>query len=117
MTQVPVTQITVDQLFAQNGYKTVDVLTIDTEGHDPTVLEGASKALQNGMVRFLVFEVHQDLANTAWSKTPLHVVLQKLNAWQYDCYFAGNDGKLHRLSGVWNAQMESQYHPLGWSNV
>jgi len=115
--QVPVVQVTVDGLIAQRGFKTVDVLTVDTEGHDPTVLKGAENALRNGTVRLLVFEVHQDLTNTVWAKTPLHVVLQQLGSWQYDCYFSGNDGKLHRLSGVWNADMESKYHPLMWSNV
>merc|ERR1719160_878602 len=115
--QVPVPQVTVDQLLTKHGFKTVDVLTIDTEGHDPLVIQGAATAFRNGMVRFLVFEVHQDLVNTAWAKTPLNTVLQSFEAWQYDCYLTDNAGKLHRLSGVWNAEMEKKYYPIGWSNV
>lgn len=114
---VPVAQVTVDQLMEQRGFKTVDVLTIDTEGHDPSVIKGAETTLKYGKVRLLVFEVHQDLANTAWATTPLIAVLQKLDSWQYDCYLPDNGGKVHRLTGVWNEEMESKYRPMGWSNV
>jgi len=115
--KVPVDQVTVDQLFAQHAFKTVDVLTIDTEGHDPTVIKGAEKALQKGLVRFLVFEVHQDLKDTSWATTSLYAVLQTLGSWDYDCYLTDNGGKLHRLTDTWNAEVEKKYHPLGWSNV
>merc|ERR1719174_2933080 len=74
--EVPVHQVTVDQLLAKRGFRNVDVLTIDTEGHDPTVIKGAEEALQKGLVRFLVFEVHQDLKDTSWATTSLYAVLQ-----------------------------------------
>lgn len=108
---------TVDQLLAQNDVKTVDVLTVDTEGHDPDVLKGATTSLKKGKVRVLLFEVHQDLTKTAWGTTALHAVLHDLDAWQYDCYLTDRNGSLHHLNGVWNAQVEKKYYPLGWSNV
>jgi len=115
--EVPVNQVTVDQLFAKRGFKNVDVLTIDTEGHDPSVIKGAEQALKKGLVRFLIFEVHQDLKDTSWATTSLYSILQNLDSWQYDCYLTDNGGKLHRLTGKWNAEVEKKYHPLLWSNV
>jgi len=114
---VSVPLITVDQLLADYGLKTVDVMTIDTEGHDPSVIKGAETALRNGMVRLLIFEIHQDLKETPWATTSLHSVLQTLASWQYVCYWTDNHGPLHRLSGFWTAEMESKFHPVGWGNV
>eukprot|EP01047_Picozoa_sp_COSAG01_P027812 COSAG01_NODE_1848_length_9066_cov_6.023754_11_plen_129_part_00 len=41
---VPVQTTSVDALIASYGFDRIDVLSIDTEGHDPAVLRGARKA-------------------------------------------------------------------------
>ena len=45
---VQVNVTTVDLLMDKYGHRRVDVLTIDTEGWDPSVLEGASNVLRTG---------------------------------------------------------------------
>lgn len=114
---VPVRQTTVDLLLKEHQLSKVDILTIDTEGHDPAVLRGAQGALSEGRVRFLVFEVHQDLKNTTWASTSLLGEIQRLDSWQFDCYWAGNNGKVNRITGCWTAELEAKHRPIGWSNV
>lgn len=51
---VPMT--TVDAYMASAGIDAVDVLKIDTEGHELPVLHGARHALESGVVRFVLAE-------------------------------------------------------------
>lgn len=113
--QVEVT--TVDKLVEDRNLDHVDVLTIDTEGHDPAVLQGARKTLREKGVGLLVFEVHQDIKGTPWSKTTLHSVVEELASLNFDCYWARNDGHLKLLTGCWTAEREAKVSPIGWSNV
>lgn len=62
--------LTVDQIvrdldrsdsFQANGIQhsnMVDLLLIDTEGHDPLVIQGAKDLLQEGRIRCIMFEYH-----------------------------------------------------------
>eukprot|EP00242_Pyramimonas_sp_CCMP2087_P007296 CAMPEP_0198207248 /NCGR_PEP_ID=MMETSP1445-20131203/10725_1 /TAXON_ID=36898 /ORGANISM="Pyramimonas sp., Strain CCMP2087" /LENGTH=302 /DNA_ID=CAMNT_0043880219 /DNA_START=510 /DNA_END=1415 /DNA_ORIENTATION=- len=56
MTLVP-TQ-TVDKYVQLKELKKVDILLIDTEGHDAKVLKGAISTLESGSVRYVEFEYH-----------------------------------------------------------
>jgi FkbM family methyltransferase len=47
---------TVDLFMAEKGIETIDFLKIDTEGFDFNVLQGASKALQQGRIDIIQFE-------------------------------------------------------------
>jgi len=114
---VDVKMVTVDELMEQHGLTSLDVLTIDTEGADPSVIQGASKVLSGGHVRYLVFEVHQDLGGTAWSTTSLLSQIELLDGMNFDCYWATNDGHLSRLTGCWDELQEAKHHPVRWSNV
>lgn len=48
---------TVDEWSRGNAIDSIDVLKIDTEGHDLEVLAGASGLLEKGVIRFVVAEV------------------------------------------------------------
>lgn len=49
---------TIDKWLYEEGIETLDVLAIDTEGHDPEVLRGADKLLRRRGVKILEFERH-----------------------------------------------------------
>lgn len=109
-TQVPVQ--TVDGILSQLDIQRVDILTIDTEGADPAVLKGAATALKS--VRYLEFEVHRDMLGTSWHDTTLQSVVKSLDAQEFECYWAGNDGKLQMLNlGCW----QDEWEKTGWSNA
>jgi len=110
---------TVDEIVAglrtSLGEVQVDVLTVDTEGFDPIVLWGAASTLR--AVRFLVFEVQQRKARSAWNSTSLQSVVAYLDSLGLDCYWAGNDSTLQRITGCLTAAEESELRPIFWSNV
>jgi len=110
-----ITMTTVDKLVASRGISRVDVLTVDTEGHDPAVLRGAKQTLLN--TRFLQFEVHEDFSATEWGKTTLLNVLNELSSASFDCYWPSNSGGLYKLTGCWTSVHQVQHQPIGWSNV
>ena len=102
--RVPVPLKTVDQIKSELGLPRVDVLTIDTEGADPAVLEGAAEALATA--RYLEFEVHRDFHTTVWGNTSLKSVVGKLDLQGFDCFWAGNNGKLLSLNSCWRDSFE-----------
>ncbi|CAE7265399.1 unnamed protein product [Symbiodinium natans] len=112
---VEINVTSVDTLMASRGLSRVDVLSVDTEGHDPLVLVGASKALKT--VRLLFFEVHQDLTGSPWSRTSLLSVAETLDDFDLDCFWAGNNGKLQKITGCWTMQDESTHSPIPWANI
>jgi FkbM family methyltransferase len=114
---VSVKKTTVDALLKEEGLTKVDVLTIDTEGHDPAALKGADGLLKAGNVRFIIFEVHQDIEASIWEKSPLIDEVARLEKYGYDCYFAANTGNVGKLTGCWTEEFEKAYYPVGWSNV
>jgi len=95
---------------AQGAPLTVDVLAIDAEGHDPEVLKGAEGLLSRGGARILEFEYHH---LREWGVTSLQSVLQRLDAWGYDCFLLQRKGRVLRLTGCWH----SSYEFKAWSNV
>jgi FkbM family methyltransferase len=89
---------------------TIDHLSIDTEGNDMRVLYGAMRLLAGKRVRFLQFEYH---SVNHWAHTDLSDVIDVLDQLGYDCYFAGIQGQLWRVTGCWH----DSYHKKAWSNV
>merc|ERR1719436_90274 len=108
---------TVDALLSERNIKKVDVLTIDTEGYDSAVIQGAKETLRYRGVRYLTFEVHQDLSGTPWYNTTLFSVIDFLSEEQFDCYWAGNDGHLRLITGCLEMRQEADVGRIGWSNV
>eukprot|EP01041_Mallomonas_annulata_P005844 gene5844-11804_t len=87
----------------------IDILFVDTEGYDFSVIAGASESLHQGLIRMLVFEYHRV---GQWNSTSLHNVVHDLANMNYDCYFEGQ-GRLWKLTGCWS----SAYEIRKWSNV
>jgi len=106
-TQVPVK--TVDTIMESLGLHRADILSIDTEGYDAEVLRGAKLTLAN--VRYVEFEVHRDLA--PWSSTSLKSVANDLDQQGFDCFWAGNNGKLTNIKKCWSDDFENGM----WANA
>jgi FkbM family methyltransferase len=100
---------TVDTIVDELGLHDVDILLIDTEGYDAEVLKGAKRTLAK--VRYLEFEVHRDLA--PWSSTSLRSVVSGLDEQGFDCYWAGNHGKLTAINECWSDDFEKGM----WANA
>ncbi len=109
--RVPVSVTTVDAEFQKHGWGHVDLLSIDTEGNDaPVLLHGARGVLSAQKVDVLGFEYH---AVGAWRTERLEVLAAQLDAWGYDCWFAGKTGTW-RITGCWDARFEFRANSRVW---
>ena len=86
----------------------VDVLSIDTEGNDPLVLQGARRTLAD-KVGYVEFEYHRV---GAWATTKLSSVIQDLDGLGFVCYWIGV-GKLWRITGCFHPSYDVPH----WSNI
>lgn len=102
---------TVDEIVSDYNLPRVDILSIDTEGWDSDVLLGSVKTLPS--VRYVEFEVHRDFKNSPWSKTTVKAVTDNLDNMGFDCFWAGNNGKLLSIQACYTEKMEAGH----WSNV
>lgn len=95
---------------SNHTFSKVDVLMIDTEGHDDLVIRGAKHLLKHGAIRAVIFEYHY---LGLWNETRLEITIRDLDLYGYDCYFEGQN-KLWYITGTcWNSLYE--FHQ--WSNV
>lgn len=92
---------------------TVDILTIDTEGNDPDTIFGAKHLLSK--TRYLEFEVHRDLAGTAWGRHTLKSVINFLDELSFDCFWVNGKSGLFQITNCWSPLYEEEAHT--WSNV
>ncbi len=74
-----------DDFAKEHEIKTIDILKIDTEGHELNVLKGAVKLLQDKRINYLLCEVSLSNKNTVNSK--LEVLIEFLETYNY--YFVG----------------------------
>jgi len=102
--------VTVDSLVRQNQLSKVDMLSIDTEGHDAAVLRGAATALSQKMVRVVEFEYH---AVGLWAVEKLGSTIDKMRRWGYECFWQSNWGELSPFLH----QCRDLYEFRRWSNV
>eukprot|EP00931_Biecheleriopsis_adriatica_P113685 TRINITY_DN8884_c0_g1_i1.p1 TRINITY_DN8884_c0_g1~~TRINITY_DN8884_c0_g1_i1.p1 ORF type:complete len:358 (-),score=44.60 TRINITY_DN8884_c0_g1_i1:55-1128(-) len=109
--QSPVRLSTVDKVMAELKLPRLDILTIDTEGHDPAVLLGAAAAMRK--IRYLEFEVHRDFTSQVWGTTTLKSVVDQLYYAGFDCYWSGNSGDLISINRCWDDSFENAH----WSNA
>mmetsp|Transcript_66651 Transcript_66651/g.126964 ORF Transcript_66651/g.126964 Transcript_66651/m.126964 type:complete len:425 (+) Transcript_66651:74-1348(+) len=100
---------TVDSILQELAVEDADILLIDTEGYDAEVLKGAKRTLAK--VRYLEFEVHRDIK--PWSSVSLKSVVTDLDQQGFDCYWAGNNGKLTDIKNCWSDLFERGM----WSNA
>ena len=111
-----VPQLTVDALLRQEAVHDVDLLTIDTEGHDALVLEGAAETLAARRVKVLEFEYSGAgmWKNGGPKHRTLKATLERLHRLRYECFWAGKDGHVAPASGpFWCDAFE--FHE--WSNL
>ena len=107
----PIPMVTVDALttmFPSPHTRIVDVLSIDTEGHDALVLQGAMQGIQKRRFRVIEFEYH---GIGLWRNTSLNDTLIALKRHKYSCYWQGNNGILSR------ARTSCNYEFKKWSNL
>lgn len=88
----------------------VDILHIDTEGHDAEVLKSAKHLIQSHKIRAVIFEYH---AYMPWGKTMLKEVLPTITAHHMECYFMGQN----KLWPISNTCWHDRYEIHNWSNV
>jgi FkbM family methyltransferase len=111
-----VPQLTVDALLREEAVHDVDLLTIDTEGHDALVLEGATETLAAQRVQVIEFEYS---SGGLWKKgepnhRTLKATLARLHRARYECFWAGTNGHVAPASGrFWCDAFE--FHE--WSNL
>ncbi len=77
--------VTLDGFLEAEGISTVDLLKVDTEGHDLEVLKGATRALSEGRIRAIQVEV--GFGQGAAELPRLGDFVRFLN--RFDCYLLG----------------------------
>ena len=105
---VRITQVTVDHVMNTNRLQKIDILSIDTEGHDDAVIRGADVALSAQKIRVLEFEYH---ATGLWAERSIHNTIDYLKSRKYTCFWAGAQGELSPFLDGCN------YDFKRWSNV
>lgn len=84
----------------------LDSLHIDVEGHDPSVLKGASNTLKSGRVAVVEFEYND---RGTWSGTSLKAVVDELDGYGMDCYRLSGSPRTWALSGcAWNETFDGR---------
>jgi hypothetical protein len=89
----------------------IDVLMIDTEGNDYSVLKGSHLLLKARSIRVVIFEYHN---YSPWKYQRLEDAKNEMDIYGYDCYFQGR-ARLWKITGVncWSNEYEFHF----WSNV
>ena len=105
----------VDAYMANRSLPQLDALFVDTEGYDPAVLAGSARLLTQGKIRYVEFEVHEDLDGTPWAESPMTGVVAELDEHGYSCYWMGQS-MLTKITGCTHG-LEPLYDSAGWSNV
>lgn len=102
--------LTVDRVLEREGFEHVDIIKIDTEGHDPNVLEGAKQTISDSKATLILFEY-----NKMWPKsTTLEmIVTQMMEPHGYVCYLEGKTVLVKLNFGCWTSALEIRQ----WSNV
>ena len=107
----PIPMITIDSITTMlpaPDTDVVDILSIDTEGHDALVLQGATTGISRHAFRVIEFEYH---GVGAWAKTSLNATVSTLMKHNYRCYWQGNKGVLKRFRTSCNYEFKK------WSNL
>lgn len=77
---------TVDTFVKDYEIGKVDIMKIDTEGFDATVIQGAMEVLSTGKIGLLSFEYHEV---GVWHEYSLRQTVERLDGLDYVCYFDG----------------------------
>ena len=107
--------VALDDYIRDNGIRQIDMLSIDTEGFDGLVIEGARAAFAKGLVRVVEFEF-----SNMWFRhgRSLRRTIDLLHASQCECWWQGNNGCLAPLSApCWSDAFDGTVPDPGFSNV
>ena len=108
---IEITMVSVDQLVAERKLDSVDLLSIDTEGHDAPVLRGSAKTLEKRIAKIVEFEYH---GVGAWATgEKLGDVISMMRRYRYTCFWQSNGGQLSPFF----PQCAAVYEFGMWSNV
>ena len=123
-------QVTLDQLFDHAGIASARHVSIDTEGWDPLVLEGATRLLREKRAMTLSFEYigrgfwrypgrpsacHRKPGSVCIpvsERRSLAAVLARLEGFGWDCYIQASGGLVPASGPCWRSRFES----IGWTN-
>jgi FkbM family methyltransferase len=97
------------QKFVEEKDPIIDFLSVNVEGFDWPVLMGATKTLQS--TKYLEFEYHKV---GAWQQYNLSTAILSLHQKGFVCYWAGQNGKLWRITDCW---LNYYDRAKQWSNV
>ena len=86
----------------------INILSIDVEGFDCDVLDGASNQVLS-RVEYIEFEYNY---MGSWANTHLYDLIQTLNSISFTCYWAGV-GLLWRITNCWQSYFDLKI----WSNI
>ena len=75
--QVKVKSVRLDNVLFVKNFQKVDLLKIDTEGHELEVLKGLGKKIQK--VKYILIEFHNDLIYQKYNPKKIHKYLIRNN--------------------------------------
>ena len=105
---IDVPMVSVDGLISMFHWNsTIDLLSIDTEGNDALVLEGARKGLKARQIRIVEFEYHK---MGEWRNRRLNDTVTELMTFGYTCFWQGN-----RKFSQYEIHCSNEFH--AWSNL
>ena len=76
---VKIRSLTIDKFIKQKKIEKIDLLKIDTEGHELEVLKGALKTIKEHKVKFILIELHFSKMYQNYSKKKIELFLSKNN--------------------------------------
>lgn len=113
--------ITLDDFFERQQLLSVYHLAIDTEGHDPLVLEGAAKSIRERKIAIIEFEVNSGGHWTTKKRSPfyrdrrtLRSAIARLEDAQYACFWQMRVGLVPLSGECWRPEFEQVRK---WSNI
>mmetsp|Transcript_23042 Transcript_23042/g.65981 ORF Transcript_23042/g.65981 Transcript_23042/m.65981 type:complete len:336 (-) Transcript_23042:149-1156(-) len=108
---IKIPMVTVDQIVAERKIESIDLLSIDTEGHDAPVLRGCAKTLEKRLAKTVEFEYH---TAGAWGTgEKLDDTISMMRRYRYTCFWQSNAGWLSPFF----PQCAAAYEFRQWSNV
>lgn len=108
MAKLAVPMVNVDGLTTMfNWDSAIDLLSIDTEGHDAYVLEGAQKGLKSKKFRIVEFEYHE---TGGWRVMSLNKTVGGLMNYGYTCFWQGRNA-----IAQYEVKCNNEFHK--WSNL
>ena len=107
---IKIPMVTVDQIVEERKLESIDLLSIDTEGHDAPVLRGATTTLKKRLAKVVEFEYH---CVGAWASEKLDHIISMMRRNRYTCFWQSVKGELSPFF----PECAAAYEFRQWSNV